>query len=60
MIGNSTSIWEGLTHCEQLSYLSQVGKMFLNVLDLDTTQIVEIKTTLWALFMKMIDEGCWV
>ncbi len=57
---NVTIIWEGLTHCEQISYIHQMGKMFLNVLDLNATQTIEIKTMLWALFMKMIDEGCWV
>ena len=57
---NVTTIWEGLTHCEQMSFVSQMGKGFLNIFDLNATQTLEIRTMLWDLFMRMIDEGCWV
>ncbi len=57
---NVTTIWEGLTHCEQMSFVSQMGKMFLNTFDLNATQSLEIRVMLWDLFMRMIDEGCWV
>ena len=57
---NVTTIWEGLTHCEQMSYIHQMGKLFLNTFDLNATQSLEIRTMLWDLFMRMIDNGCWV
>ena len=57
---NVTGIWEGLTHCEQMSFIHQMGKMFLNTFDLNATQTIEIKTMLWSVFMSMIDNGCWV
>jgi len=57
---NTTGIWETLTHCEQMSYLNQVGKFILNTFDMNATTTLEVKTVLWGLFMRMIDEGCWV
>jgi len=57
---NVTAIWEGLTHCEQLSYMHQMGKFMVNTFDLNSTQTENMTVLLWRLFMQMIDEGCWV
>lgn len=60
MTENFTAIWENLTHCEQLSYIHQIGKLIVNTFDMNATTALEVKTSLWFIFMRMIDEGCWV
>ncbi len=57
---NATAIWESLNHCEQMSYIHQMGKFMVNTFDLNSTQTEDMTILLWRLFMQMIDEGCWV
>jgi hypothetical protein len=57
---NFTIAWDSLNHCEQMSFIHQIGKLIVNTFDMNATTTLEIKTSLWGLFMQMIDEGCWV
>ena len=57
---NVTEIWANLNHCEQLSFIHQMGKFMVNTFDLNSTQTQDMTILLWRLFMQMIDEGCWV
>ena len=52
-------MWEMLTQCERLHYLSGVGKYMMNHWDLSTENFVEVWMIVFKLTVEIHNSGCW-